>query len=199
MHIYSEFSILLLLMMSTVFAQDAGGNDQPGKTDDDLVFIKIGNFSGTDSCELDYFKEYYIPRHFKAHWYQVRNICEAHGFKSLSLEIREESDALLGFLEPYKYKTPTCFYIGGMTLSLRNKEDWYWISYGNKITFDLTWNNGQPDGWSQPMLDRERCLAISRDDAAGTIGFNDVFCNKYRAEKFVCQTHTIFDEDRTEE
>lgn len=182
----------MLLMISKIIAKKC---EKPAiHLISDLIFQKIGHFAGQNGCNQHYFKEYYIPRNYIAHWHQVKKICEQHGLKALSLENKRESDQLLKFLEPYKSKTKFSFYIGGMALDAGNKNDFYWITSGNRINYDLQWGKGQPDAWEQPNWGQERCLSVGRDDDnEGKLGYNDVFCNAYRAESFVCQAQRIID------
>lgn len=179
-----------MLMITKIIA---GHNNCAPKTDpiDSLVFINIGKYSGIDNCKNQYEKEYYIPRHFKAYWHQVKRICESYGLDAVSLETGPESDYLLRLLEPQKHNIPV--YIGAITRKPGSKNDWFWINSGNKIDYDLFWCENQPDGMSKPHWGNEQCLSITIDKKVKKLGFNDVFCNRYETAKFVCQKYQVLD------
>lgn len=184
--------IICLLLISSLFqvpttivAQEACGLgfDPIGS----LTFIYIGLYEGIDTCGRTYTKEYFIPRFFKAYWHQVKAICEAHGLGISSLETKEESDYLLKLLELQTSQKSHNFYIGGMALKAGSKNDWYWINSGAKISYDLYWKTGNPDGFTQPGWGAERCLSIAKDPK-NERRYNDVFCDPYLPDKFVCET-----------
>lgn len=185
--------LLLLFLISTVIAEKNCTHKSRINPVDNLVFLNIGRFAGFDKCDRQYHKEYYIPRYFKAHWYQVKRICESFELEAVSLDTAVESDSLLRLLEPHKDKASHNFYIGGMTLNKGTDDEWYWINSGSKINYELNWERSQPDGWEKPGWDKEQCLAVSSNDDGGVLGYNDVFCNAYRADKFVCQSYHVLD------
>lgn len=175
-------------MSTSTFAQETCGLGV--HPIDGLTFIKIGRYEGFDACGKSYIKDYFIPRFFKAYWYQVKTICETHGLDVNSLETKEESLNLLRLL---KVQSSKDFYIGGMALKPKSKNDWYWISSGKKIDYDLAWAKDQPAGWSQPGWGNERCLSINTDIKGDkeSLRFNDVFCDNYQSQKFVCESYKV--------
>lgn len=179
--------LFLLSMISTAIAEEeefCGGAIDPDK---DLNFIEIGKFTGPDRCEKSYNSRYYIPRQFKAYWFQMPGICKSYGMTPLAIETAAEAKAVLHLLKPYK-DLDDVFFIGGMALKAASLTDWYWINNGQKISFALDWNEGQPDGWTtkdNTWLGREKCLSIAWHK--GKLGFNDVFCSAFKRRKFICE------------
>lgn len=176
-------------MISTIVVARKKKNCGPSKNiRRELVFEKIGNFKGVTACGKTYSKEFYIPKIFDAYWHEVTEICQSYGMDAVSLETKKEAEALLSFLALYKWEAKSNFYIGGMTLKHGDKNNFFWTNSGNRIEFELDWGKSQPDGWEKPEWGKESCLSIRRDDKnGGRLGFNDVFCNAYRADNFVCE------------
>lgn len=196
------FELFLIIIIPSIIARERCGSDINPISD--LVFIKVGNYEGVDSCGISYTKEYFIPRFFRARWHEVPKICQSYGMGFASLETKDESQKLLKLVEPYKKETPRDFYVAGMTLGAANRSGWYWINSGNLIDYDLPWVPSQPDGgWAEPEWDsdktlNEKCLSIrkyEKDDKM--LGYNDVFCfSKLKPQKFVCETYKVLDKRR---
>lgn len=69
-------------------------------------------------------------------------------------------------------------HIGGMTLTGKSNDDWYWVTNGAKINYTMEWKAGEPNFISN----NEYCLSIGGNNHQ----FNDITCITYE-KKFICQ------------
>lgn len=87
----------------------------------------------------------------------------------------KEHEFMKSFGDPY-------FICDGMTSLPHSPTDWYWTNSGNKVSFFIPWQNGQPDFGGEA----EYCLSFMIND-----GFNDINCQNHIAP-FVCQRLDYF-------
>lgn len=190
-----EFSILLLVLPIILASAQECKVEKKVSPVDTLVFEKIGgNYFGGDGCGRKYNKELYIPRFFKAYWHQAKSICEAYNLEIASFETEKEAKHAIEALQGKVSEINEHFYVGGVTASMQGSNAWYWLNSGNKISYNLPWNAGQPDQEAKEGLGKQKCLALSLHE--GKLGFNDVFCipsGTGSRDKFVCQYDWSFE------
>lgn len=75
-------------------------------------------------------------------------------------------------------------HIGGMAKTGRSKTDWYWVNSNSKVSYNMTWHNGQPDFSG----DDEWCLSLGK---GGQFRINDITCYGGWKEKFICESIKI--------
>lgn len=72
-------------------------------------------------------------------------------------------------------------YIGG---TIEGSEGvWYWESSGENISYDINWNDGEPNNIYDKQPTPENCLALMNINNG--YKFNDLFCERKAA--FVCE------------
>lgn len=72
-------------------------------------------------------------------------------------------------------------YIGG---TIEGSEGlWYWESSGENISYDINWNDGEPNNCYDGHPTPENCLAMM--NKTNGYKFNDLFCERKAA--FVCE------------
>jgi len=86
----------------------------------------------------------------------------------------------------------THIHIDGMTLTPRSTTDWHWTNSGNRISFPIPWQPGQPDFHKN----NEYCFSFIAGQDFFAQGFNDIECKDYIAP-FVCQRLDSFIPVRT--
>ncbi|XP_037025085.1 C-type lectin domain family 4 member A-like [Bradysia coprophila] len=150
--------------------------DDSKHPDDEIVFKKLGSYRVSGSFNVK--KTYWVPRHFKAQWQYARPICHAYGFDIVSLETLEEYEAVAEMCEKERDLFGSFVHVGGVAISKRSKTDWYWVSSRQTVSYNMTWQDGQPDN------DNEWCLSLQKD---GQFKFNDISCYGSWEEKFICQ------------
>lgn len=106
--------------------------------------------------------------------------CKENGMELVQLLDKAQSTEFLGFctanINLFKYA-----YVGGTSIEKPDKRVWYWFDTGDKISYSMKWNAGEPNN-----LD-ERCLEVS-GWATGIFGFNDVVCyDAGNQHPFLCQ------------
>lgn len=104
-------------------------------------------------------------------------------FKTLN-----EANNILNILNTHPAVSQNRYQVGGVTLTPRSKTDWYWITTGNLVFYELPFSPGEPDDrWGM-----EFCLEIYRSQANISFGFNDCVCDNYPKApdpeaSFICQ------------
>lgn len=135
---------------------------------------------GTDENGSLYGKTYWISTHFKAYWDQANDICHSNGMEFLSLETLQESNHLLSLCDQNIHLFDVWTHVGGLTTVPKSKDDWYWITSGNKVNYSLKFGAGKPDN------NNEMCLSIGKKPE--DFFFNDINCYGIDQMKFICQT-----------
>jgi len=90
-------------------------------------------------------------------------------------EVEKFTQLLLNPDNQYLFGSDNHASIGAITTNPGKTNSWYWVTNGNRITFDMDFQNLDNAG------DIESCLGITK---AG--GFCDINCNK-NDYRFICQ------------
>lgn len=125
-------------------------------------------------------KSYWVPRYFKAQWQLTRSICKSYGLDIVSLDTLEEMEAVSKMCEENRDLFGWFVHIGGMAKTGRSQTDWYWVNSNSKVSYNMTWQNGQPDFSGE----NEWCLSLHKDSK---FKFNDITCYGSWEEKFICE------------
>lgn len=121
----------------------------------------------------------------KSQWYLTRPICKAYGFDVVSLDTLEEMEAVADMCEENKNLFGWFIHIGGVASTSKSKTDWYWVNSNEKVSYDMLWQNGQPDFSGS----NEWCLTLEK---SSKFKFNDIPCHGSWEEKFICEASTKF-------
>lgn len=72
-------------------------------------------------------------------------------------------------------------HIGGMALTPKSPNDWYWVTTGEKVDYDLPWHPDEPN-YINP---KQMCLALYTSEFL----LDDVNCygSDEGGDKFICQ------------
>lgn len=122
-------------------------------------------------------KTYYIPKHFEASWVNAHSICKDFGLEMATFETLNEYNAVRELCKANSDKFTDYVHVGGMTITGNSTDDWYWLT-GQKISFNLTWTDGEPSFRDK----NEFCLSLVK----GNFLFNDIRCSGVN-KKFICQ------------
>ncbi|KAL7036620.1 hypothetical protein ACKWTF_008877 [Chironomus riparius] len=149
------------------------------------AFIKLGTFRGLTDNGSEYQKSYYFPIHFRTNWGIAKSLCSSFGLELATMETRAEADSFLDIVEFHQTIRSlglVWILIDGITSVPRSTTEWFWTKSGNKISFMLPWNPGQPDFYNN----RELCLTVGKGNPSHRFGFNDWPCWD-TATPFICQ------------
>lgn len=119
----------------------------------------------------------------KSQWYLTRPICKAYGFDIVSLDTVEEMEAVAAMCEENKDLFGWYIHIGGVASTSKSKTDWYWVNSNRKVSYAMSWQNGQPDFSGS----NEWCLTLGK---SSKFMFNDIPCHGSWEEKFICESST---------
>lgn len=72
-------------------------------------------------------------------------------------------------------------HIGGVAAASRSKNNWYWTDNNERVSYELPWQNGQPDFYNND----EWCLSLATGDG---FKFNDIDCYGRSKERFICES-----------
>lgn len=102
----------------------------------------------------------------------------------------EEARNILNLLSVNTNLTDVWYHIGGISLTPKSKTDWYWVTTGEHIDYEIPFGPGQPDHW----LGVEMCMNIYRSPSNSQSNyFNDCPCSestsdvKYPEYSFICE------------
>lgn len=123
-------------------------------------------------------KSYWVPRHFKAQWQYARPICQSLGLDIVSLDTLGEYQAVAEMCEKERDFFGNFVHVGGIAISKQSKTEWYWVGSKQNVSYEMVWQDGQPDN------DNEWCLSLQKD---GQFKFSDVSCYGGPEENFICQ------------
>lgn len=130
----------------------------------------------------------------KENWYAASKRCKYSGMELVSIESKQENDAILGVIGEkliwiFKFRFVATivwiFFAGNATedfwlsgTDLGNEGDFYWASTGHPFGLFSDWMIKMPDNFRN----NEHCVQFH---SAGGLKWNDNNCN--RAYKFICE------------
>lgn len=75
-------------------------------------------------------------------------------------------------------------YFGG---TVDNSKDWYWVSTGNSVEYNMSWFPGQPDNYNSI----EYCLSLKYHSDLRSAKLNDVPCSSQMYQfTFICEKNS---------
>lgn len=80
---------------------------------------------------------------------------------------------------------PEFLHVGGMTVAGMSTDAWYWVTSGEKISYNIKWKPGEPN-----FLNMEYCLSIGNSEYL----YNDIDCYM-NSKKFICQSIKTYTSD----
>ncbi|CAO1396932.1 unnamed protein product [Diamesa serratosioi] len=122
-------------------------------------------------------KTYYGTRSLELSWANAFSFCKANDMDLVELETEDEANNFLKMcveqnLEEY-------YHVGGSSEGISNFWDYYWMTTGAKVSYNLNYKPGELNGKGT-----ERCLAIGKQPIK--YAFCDVSCHSL-ALRFACQ------------
>lgn len=156
-------------------------------TDNFVKFIlKDGTSNNTKGVAHKTVKTYFLSTHMKASFINAQSFCTSLGMELLTLETKAEADWFAKLLiNSYQNNIDSGWlYIGGMRMfpdAALSKENWYWLSSGKKIDYDLIWYQTEPNNWTGTQW----CLCLRKENQ--TVFYADIECYG-RDESFLCQS-----------
>ena len=113
-------------------------------------------------------------------WANVRSVCKSFGLDIGSFDTLEELNALIDMAKKQVPTLSGSYHVGGVTLTPKSPNDWFWVTTGEKIEYQLPWASGQPDTFKGVQY----CLRI----IVPGYTFDDFDCDHASGSiKFVCQ------------
>lgn len=106
----------------------------------------------------------------------------------------KEANFVLDLINKHSYLTDLYYHVGGITTVAKSKKDWFWVTTGEHIDYELPFSPGQPDN----SLGVEFCLNIHRTQGNEPNYFNDCPCAasftevKFPAYSFMCQQKIVY-------
>lgn len=70
-------------------------------------------------------------------------------------------------------------YLGAVTNIALSKTNWYWVSTGKKLNFELPWGPVDPNN----LGNNEKCLALQKP-----LSMIDIICYELYYKRFICQS-----------
>ena len=139
--------------------------------------LKLFNKIFTDGTSKDsaYLKHFYIPKFAKSDWIAARSICQSYGLEFATFSSLTEVNSLK-YLDGKDY-----ILIGGTTSTGKSLSDWYWVTTGEKINFEIPWYPGEPSFSSE----NENCMNLIKS-GSNEYKFNDAPCDDARLP-FICE------------
>lgn len=95
-----------------------------------------------------------------------------------------EAQNILTLIDKHPNATDLWYFVGGINLVPKSKADWYWITTGDRVDYDIPFGIGQPD----TMNGTEFCLDVNNQPQAY---FNDYSCSSTQCS-FICQIKKIY-------
>ncbi|CAO1417933.1 unnamed protein product [Diamesa hyperborea] len=143
-------------------------------------FKKIGQFEFSDDQGSNQIKTYYISRQLKMNWANSFMFCRSFDMDLVELTTEEEADKFLKLFADHAITLETWYHIGGSYMGAA-KNDFYWMTTAEQISYPLKFYPGQPDNYGG----KEKCLSIAKHP--GSFKFNDVDCYDTWIWNFVCE------------
>ncbi|KAG5683721.1 hypothetical protein PVAND_012986 [Polypedilum vanderplanki] len=165
------FLFLLLLIFSKSWAQ----NKYP-------PFSKLTTYCSTSDDGTVISKTYYVSNYVQGNWLEAFLYCKAFDMDLASFDTLDEVNAVAAIKKAQSNLFTSYTLIGGMSNKM-NSNDWFWVSNGNKISYTIPWNWGEPNNYGG----KEWCLSIG--PTADAMKFNDIACHKLFVDdlSFMCQ------------
>jgi hypothetical protein len=130
---------------------------------------------------VSYEKTFWYPTLYKGTWIEAAVICRSFGMDLFTLYSQDEANHFYQILEKNTQLFPTYMYIGGVTVILKTKTEWFWLDTNEKVNFPMRFLAGDPNN----LGGNEKCLGMII--SGGSYYFIDVMCNAVSV-KFVCQS-----------
>ncbi|CAO1417921.1 unnamed protein product [Diamesa hyperborea] len=170
-----KFIVLLLFVgvYEVTFGQECTSETAIRK-----FFQEIGTHTFTNNLGRRQTKTYFISRYVKLSWANAFSFCKANDMNLVELHTKQEADNFLTILRTSA--TEYWYHIGGSYIGAA-KNDFYWMTTGERINYALEYHPGQPDNAGG----KEMCLSVAQQP--GKFKFNDVDCWQHFIWSFVCQ------------
>lgn len=114
----------------------------------------------------------------KATWTNTRSVCKSYGLDIATFDTLDEFNYVSDMCKRNKDRLTNWVHVGGATTTPGTPHNWFWVTTGEKIAYDMPWNAGNPNSVNQV------CLSIG--DA--NYRYDDIDCHSRHEEKFICQT-----------
>lgn len=129
-------------------------------------------------------KTFYLPRYMKLTWPAVRSVCKSYGMDIGTFDTLDELNAFISMGRNHVPKLGGSYHVGAVTLTPKSPNDWFWVTTGEKINYQLPWASGQPDTHRGVQY----CLRIILPDYT----FDDFDCDHVSGSiGFLCQDTKI--------
>ncbi|CAO1377043.1 unnamed protein product [Diamesa tonsa] len=145
---------------------------QPGLPDNYLEY--------SDREGVKQIKTYYVSRELRLNWANSFMFCRSFGMDLVEHTTEDEADKFLKLFGDHATTLETWYHIGGSYMGAA-KNDFYWMTTGEQVSYPLKFRRGLPDNY----LGKEKCLSINKQP--GSFKLNDVDCYSTWIWNFVCQ------------
>lgn len=132
-------------------------------------------------------KHLYFFHHFEATWYGALQICLRLNMTLLAIDSADEQLVILDILNENSNFNSTKKYFVGATDEGGMDNEYFWISNGKTVDFELNFQAGEPNNQfsSTSVTNKEDCLVLMSNVITMKYEFSDTSCNEPR--NFICQ------------
>jgi hypothetical protein len=131
-------------------------------------------------------KSYHVPRHVRGTWMDSLLYCRAFDMDLVGFDTLNEYNEVRSMKASHSSLFTAWTHVGGMA-SRFNSFDWFWVHSGEKISYTIPWNAGEPNGGHV----KHGCMCVG--PTADSLGLNDLPCHKeYDDFSFICEKIEAF-------
>ncbi|CAO1396958.1 unnamed protein product [Diamesa serratosioi] len=142
-------------------------------------FKEIGTYTFTSNLGQRQLKTYYVTRNVKLSWVNAFSFCKANDMNLVELQTEYEANNFLKMCADQKLEY--WYHIGGSAEGSSDRLDYYWMTTGEKVSYNLKYHPGEPNNAGG----KERCLSVAKQP--NKYEFNDTDCWQHFIWSFACQ------------